>query len=126
MVHKNSKFIYWTPRILSIIIILFLALFSFDVISSDLSLGEIITGMLVHNIPTLVLIIIVIISWKYEIVGGIAFLLAGLMYIVFATTRAEIWYIAIAWSIQIAGPALLTGVLFMVNWFQKKQYKIKN
>ena len=46
-----NKFIYWAPRILSIIFILFLAMFSLDVITPDASFGEIIVGLFMHNIP---------------------------------------------------------------------------
>jgi len=56
-------------------------MFSLDVFSPGLSASQILIGLLMHNIPVFVLMIILIISWKYEIIGGIAFLLAGLLYI---------------------------------------------
>ena len=40
--------------------------------------GQLFWVCLIHNIPALLLAIIVWISWKYEIVGGVAFILAGL------------------------------------------------
>lgn len=120
MVKKISKFIYWTPRILSIIFICFLTSFSFDVILPGLSLKQIITGMLLHNVPTFILIAVLVIAWKYEIVGGIAFITAGLLYIIF-TARAEIaWYIKLSWSLTISGPAFIIGVLFLMNWYKKR------
>jgi hypothetical protein len=121
MAKKVSGFIYWTPRILSIIFIIFLALFSLDVISPELSLRQIAIGMFMHNIPALILLVILIISWKYEIVGGIAYLLAGFLYIIFAARSGIAWYIALSWSMQIAGPAFLIGILFMINWFKKQK-----
>lgn len=120
MAKKVNGFIFWTPRILSILFILFLALFSLDVISSEYSIGEILLGLLMHNIPSLVLLIVLLISWKYEIVGGIVFLLAGLLYVA-NTMKAEIpWHTALIWSMTIAGPAFLIGGLFLANWFLKK------
>jgi hypothetical protein len=118
---KVSKFIYWAPRVLSILFIIFLSLFSLDVISPGLAAKEIIIGLFMHNIPSLVLLILLIISWKYEIVGGIAFLLAGILYIVFASHAAITWYRALSWSLIIAGPAFFIGILFMINWVKKKQ-----
>jgi len=38
-----------------------------------------------HNIPVFIMIIVLVIAWKHEIVGAIAFLLAGLIYVVFTT-----------------------------------------
>jgi hypothetical protein len=114
MAKKVNGFLYWAPRISSILFILFLALFSLDVISSEYSLGEILIGLFMHNIPALALLLVLLISWKYEIVGGIVFILAGLLYIFLVAAR-EIG------SMIIAGPALVIGVLFMINWFQKKK-----
>jgi hypothetical protein len=117
---KVNRILYWVPRVLSIIFIFFLALMSFDVVSSKLSFWQIFVGMLMHNIPTFILLIVLIISWKYEIVGGIAFILAGLIYIIITSINVA-WYLALSWSLTIAGPAFLIGVLFMINWFKKKQ-----
>ena len=33
------------------------------------------------------------------------------------------WYM-LAWSVQIAGPAFLIGILFLANWFKKNDPKI--
>lgn len=122
MEKKTSKFIYWTPRILSIIFIFFLALMSLDVISSELSFWQIVVGLFMHNIPALVLLIALLISWKYEIVGGIVFILAGLLYIVVLMMNPFEWYM-LSWSLIIAGPAFLIGILFLIGWFKKKEIK---
>ncbi len=122
MERKVSTFVYWAPRVASILFIVFLSLFSLDVISPSLSLSQILIGMLIHNIPVFVLIVVLIISWKYEIVGGIAFVSAGLLYMGMTLTQAEIpWYIALSWSMTIAFPAIVIGVLFMINWHKKRR-----
>jgi hypothetical protein len=121
--HKVSKFIYWTPRILSILFLLFLAMFSLDVIQPGLSFWEILGGMLMHNIPTFILLIVLLISWKHEIVGGVAFILAGLAYIIqvmsTVITTGFQWYY-ITWAIQISGIAFAIGILFLMNWHKKR------
>ena len=124
MARNVSNFVYWTPRVLSILFICFLALFSLDVIQPGLSTGQIVIGLVMHNIPVLVLLILLIIAWKYEIVGGIAFILAGLLYtgwtIVSALTSDLPWYLSLSWSLTIAGPAFFIGILFLINWYKKK------
>jgi hypothetical protein len=120
MEKKVSKFVYWTPRILAILFVCFIAMFSLDEISPGKSFGEIIIGLLIHNISTFVLLIIVIVSWKYELVGGIAFLLAGIFYIVLVSRSGIYWNILISWCLIIAGPAFLIGILFFINWYKKK------
>ena len=116
---KNiNRFAYWTPRILSIMFICFLALFSLDVISPGLSFWQIVVGLLMHNIPVFILLIVLLISWRHEIVGGIVFILAGLLYVVMtlmnALNNSFEWYM-ISWILTIAGPAFLVGVLFIIN-----------
>ena len=120
MKKKTGKFIYWTPRILSIMFIFFLALMSLDVFGTGLSFWQTILALLMHNIPVFILLIVLLISWKYEIAGGIAFILAGLLYIVLLMRKLFEWYMLV-WSLQIAGPAFLIGILFLMNWFKKKK-----
>ena len=76
-----------------------------------------------HNIPVFILVAVLIIAWKYEIVGGIAFILGGIGYIISilitALKNQFEWYM-LSWVIQIAGIAFLIGILFFVNWFKKK------
>ena len=119
MQKKINEFIYWTPRSLSILFVLFLALFSLDVFEVKLGFWQTILGLLVHNIPSLILLIVLLISWKYEIVGGIAFILAGILYIVMLMINHFEWYM-ISWVLTIAGPAFFIGILFFINWFKKE------
>lgn len=116
---KISKFIYWTPRILSILFILFLALMSLDVFDGTSGFFKILLGLLMHNIPVFILIIILAISWEYEIVGGITFILGGLAYIFLVLRNPFEWYYLV-WIIQISGIAFLIGILFLINWYKKK------
>ena len=94
---KVSKFIFWTPRILSIIFILFLSMFSLDVFENCNGFFQCSLALFIHNIPVFILIGVLIFSWRYEIVGAISFILAGFLYIVFAITRAETWQMVLLW-----------------------------
>ena len=121
MAKKISKFVYWAPRILSIFFILFLALFSLDIFGMGLDFWGTVLGLFMHNIPSLVLLAVLVISWKYEIVGGIAFILAGLTYIGMLMMNPSFEWYMLSWSVTIAGPAFLIGILFLMNWFKKKK-----
>ena len=120
-VKKVSRFLYWTPRILSILFLCFLAIFSLDVFDSCKGVMDCALGLFMHNIPVLVLLVVLIISWKYEIVGGIAFILAGLLYISLLFFNPEFEWYMLSWSLTIAGPAFFVGILFLLNWFRKKK-----
>ncbi|MFH1590237.1 MAG: hypothetical protein ABIB43_06740 [archaeon] len=121
MEKKINKFIYWTPRILSITFICFLTMFSFDVFDMGLSFWQSIGALLIHNIPSFILLAVLLISWKHEIVGGIAFILAGLLYIIMLLMKPQLEWYMLSWSIIIAGPAFLIGILFLINWYKKKK-----
>ena len=124
MKNKINKFVYWAPRILSIMFILFLAVFSLDVFDSQSGFWGTVAGLLMHNIPVFILAILLWISWKREIVGGAAFLLAGLLYLagilINVIKYGFEWYY-FAWAIQISGIAFFIGAMFLVCWFKKKK-----
>ncbi len=117
--------IYWAPRILSILFLLFLAMFSLDVFDMRLDFWGTVVGLLMHNIPAFILLIVLIISWKREIVGGVAFILAGLSYIgwlfisILGNTPHQ-WYM-LSWALTVAGPAFLIGILFVICWLRRKE-----
>ncbi|MBU0982135.1 hypothetical protein KKC94_05595 [Patescibacteria group bacterium] len=121
---KTNKFIFWTPRILSIVFILFLSLFSLDVFDGTSSFFETLLALFMHNIPSLVLLIFLLISLKYEIVGGIGYILAGILYVIFTILGAPEAFLALSWSIIIAGPAFFIGTLFLIGWFKKKRFQV--
>ena len=122
MAKAKRSFVYWAPRILSILFILFLMLFSLDVFAPGLSGWEIAVGLFMHNIPAFVMTAVLVLSWKREIVGGIAFIAAGLLYIalllVSAIGNSFEWYM-ISYAFIIAGPAFVIGVLFLIGWRRK-------
>jgi hypothetical protein len=102
------KVLHWAPRITGILGILFLSLFSLDVFEAGVPLTHILVGFLVHNIPSLVLIPILAVAWRYERIGGYMFIAISLM--PFFLLSNPVWVNAI-----LCGPFLLTGVLFLVS-----------
>jgi hypothetical protein len=124
MTKSAGRLLYWTPRILSILFIVFLALFSLDVIQPGMGIGQILLGLFMHNIPVLVMVVLLIIAWKYEIVGAVTFIIFGLAYLGLSIYRIAnsdmFWLAGLISGLVISGPALLTGVLFLIGWRKKK------
>ena len=104
------KILYWVPRVLAILTGLLLLVFSFDSFGGDSTFGKELQGFLVHNIPLFVLIIILVIAWKYEIVGGALFILMfialGIFFKSFSGNPA---------SLIIIAPVIIAGVLFILH-----------
>jgi len=118
---RVSRGLYWTPRIISILLLLFLAMFSLDIFGNDYTFWQTILGLFMHNIPVFVLAILLWISWKHEWVGALTFLLAGLLYIFLTLWRNQFQWYMLSWSLIIAGPAFIIAFLFYLNWKRKIQ-----
>jgi hypothetical protein len=120
----GEKIIYWTPRILGILFLAFLFLFSLDVFSPEATTGEIALGLLVHNIPVIVLLLVLIISWKKEIIGGVVFTLIGFLYFIMVTIegiKEGVGLNILSWNLVISTPAIVIGALFIAGWINKKK-----
>ena len=97
---------------------------SLDIFEGNYGFWGTVLGLFMHNIPAIILLIVLIISWKREIVGGIAFVLGGILYITLLLinslkTGFE-WYYLL-WAVQISGIAFFIGILFLIGWRKKKK-----
>ena len=110
---KLDSILLWAPRVLAILFILFISLFALDAWDMNGSFWQKLGGFLIHLIPSFVMIAALALAWKWEWVGGIVFISAGLFYIII--NRGP-W----TWDIIIAGPALLVGALFLADWYRRK------
>ena len=91
----------WLARILGIGVALFVALFALD------AADEGVRSIAVHAIPTLLLLAIVAIGWKYPRVAAAAFIGLGGYY---ATSVGRM-----DWILVVATPLFLVGLLFFVS-----------
>ncbi|MDD4012081.1 MAG: hypothetical protein PHI83_08035 [Sphaerochaetaceae bacterium] len=125
---KTSGIIlHWLPRLLAILFICFLALFSLDVLESEGSAMEIAGGLLMHNIPSIILLVLLIIAWKREYAGAICFFCAGVVYIIINTVGVIIshspWHLLITRSLIVTVPSFAIGALFLLSWKAKEGMK---
>lgn len=128
--YTPNKFLFWAPRVLSIIYILWLMLFSLDVFSESLGFWGTAVGLFMHNVPALILLVILIISWKRELVGAIVFNFSGLVYAFwllrvphpfFVMRAQDPWKMILSCLLLISVPSILIGVLFLANWILKRR-----
>lgn len=106
-----KRLIRWTPRTLCILFAAFLSIFALDVLGGPYSLQETILALLIHLIPTWILLAVLAFSWRWEWVGAIAFTALGAWYLIASWGRFH-------WSAYavISGPLFLLGLLFLVSW----------
>jgi len=105
-----ARLLYWIPRVFTILAILFMMMFSFDAFEGNEPLGKKLIGLLIHNIPVFILIIIIVIAWKRELIGGflliLAFIACAILFKSFSGNAA---------SLIVIGPFFVTGVLFILH-----------
>lgn len=112
---KIEKIIYWLPRIIMAVLICFFVLFSLDVFSMEGTFLEKIVGFLMHNIPTFILILLLAFAWKKERIGGILFIILGIVFTFYFNT-----YQRIDTFLLISFPPILAGALFILNGYKKR------
>ena len=113
-----KRLLFWTPRILCILFAVFVSLFALDVFGEGYGFWGTMLALLMHLIPTFVILIVLAISWRWEWVGGIMFIALGVLYLVMSWGRFH-------WSayLLISGPLFLVGVLFLINWLYRAELR---
>ena len=107
---QGNPYLSWVLRILLIIMILFFALFSLDVFEEGKDFWEIFADFLGHNIPSFVMIIILLIAWRNELIGGILLMLGVLGFGIFLHFKID-------HVTNMLGIPFLIGALFVVNYY---------
>lgn len=120
MKESAKTFVYWMPRALSLLFVIFLALTSLDVFESVTGFWQTALALFMHNIPALILLAIVAVAWRYEIVGAVGFIIGGIVYIVLVLQNPFEWYY-LAWTVQISGMAFFIAALYLIGWYKKRQ-----
>jgi uncharacterized membrane protein YgdD (TMEM256/DUF423 family) len=119
MTKSVKRLLFWTPRILCILFAVFVSLFSFDVFGEGYSFWKTILALLMHLIPTGIILVVLAVSWRWEWVGAIIFSALGVLYIVMFWGRFK-WHV---YLLPISGPLFLVGFLFLINWLYRKQIR---
>ncbi|MBI1297758.1 hypothetical protein GC175_22710 [bacterium] len=112
------RLLYWTPRSVSILFALFLSLFALDVFGAGYSPLEVTVALLIHLVPTFVLLAATALAWRWEWIGAVVF--AGW----------AIWYTVVAWGafpfsvylLMVLLP-LTVGLLFSLNWLFRQEIR---
>jgi hypothetical protein len=122
---KNIKIFHWLPRILCILAILFVSIFAADAFEPGLTIWQQLKAFLIHLIPSYILLVFLIIAWKWEYIGGIIFILIGLGFSPFIFMKNyqmnhSIW-MSLSIILSIAFPFVIVGILFYVSHLLKRK-----
>jgi hypothetical protein len=123
---SNVNAFHWLPRIICILAILFVSMFAADAFSPELTFWQQIGAFLMHLIPSFVLLLFLVIAWKWELVGGIILTLTG---IVMSPFIFNLNYNRNHFSVgqcigilcMITLPFIIVGILFIISHNLKKR-----
>ena len=109
---RLGKIIHWAPRLAAIGIIFFISLFSLDVFEMDAPPLELLGGFLMHNIPSLAMLLLLVFAWKRPKVGFVAFMLVAVL---FGLRFVRSIY-SLGNLLMFVLPILLIAGLFYADW----------
>ena len=112
------RVLYWTPRVLSILLAVFLSVLAIDVFGEGYGFWQTIGALLLHLIPSFLVVIALVIAWRREWVGAVLFIAFALFYLVSTWGRFP-------WGAYLVLPGIpvLIGVLFWLNWRYREQLR---
>ncbi len=120
MTKITKRALFWTPRVICIAFAVFISLFALDVFEEGYSGLKTIIALLIHLIPTGILVIVLLISWRREWVGAFLFNALAVLYLIVAWGRFP-WTV----YLTISGPLFLVGVLFAINWEHREELRTR-
>jgi uncharacterized membrane protein YidH (DUF202 family) len=109
---RFAKIIRWAPRVSTLLITFFVSLFSLDVFEMEAAPLEMLGGFLIHNIPSIGMLVLLILAWKRPVVGFVAFLVAAAVFAFFFVRGI----FSLPNLFLFVLPVLLIAFLFYADW----------
>ena len=112
------RLLYWTPRAIALLFAAFVSLFAMDVFGAEYSPWQVTLALLIHLIPSFVLLAATALAWRWEWIGAVV--LAGW----------AIWYTIMTWGsfpfsvyLLMSILPLTVGLLFLLNWLFRQEIR---
>lgn len=110
MTTTSGRLLLWSPRILGILVSMFIGMFALDAFSQGKSVPAALSDFVIHLIPALVLFGLVLVSFRRQRIGAVSFIaLAAVYAVTMSKGRLD-------WMLTISGPLLVVGALFLWSW----------
>ncbi len=110
MFSKKNKW-HLAATSLGVLYAVALLIFAADVFNHEQNIAQTFYDILLHLLPTAVILLIVVVAYNRPLIGAIIYLALGLMYII--TGWASMHWTA---HVLIAGPLLLLSALYITAW----------
>jgi hypothetical protein len=123
----SVKIFHWLPRVICIVAILFISLFAADAYDPKLAFFQQVLAFIMHLIPSFILVIFLVVAWKWELAGGILFGIIGLGTGPWVFMHNYQMNHSVAMSTGIVSliclPFVVVGGLFILSHFLKRKIR---
>lgn len=109
MKEQSFRLLTWTARVLGILVALFIGVFAVDAFEPGKPIGRSLVDFAIHLVPSMLLLVLVALSWRRAWIGGAAFVALAVAYALRVSERPD-------WVLAISGPLLVAGALFLWTW----------
>lgn len=110
MTSGARRALQWAPRILAVALGAFFSIFALDVFGHGGSVGETALALLLHLLPSLLVLMVLALAWRRPVVGAAAFAALALAYLAWAWGRLRP-----ASYLPIAAPLLVLAGLYLTD-----------
>lgn len=108
-------FLFLTPRLLAILIAIFLEVFAFDIFDVIIPFEKKFGIFMIHSIPSLFLLTATLISWKNSLLGIITFSVLLIVFSLYFNTLYDTTLFLV-----ISVPLMIIAFLFALDHFLKR------
>ena len=107
----GRRILFWTARLLTIGFALFVGVFALDVFGVGYTVWQTIVALIVHLLPTILMLLLLALAWRRAWLGGIAYPALGILYLVMSNRPVSSLGVYI-----LSGPLFILGALFLIDW----------
>ncbi len=109
----QARLLYWSPRLLSIAFALFISVFAFDVFDAPGGFWMHFLALGLHMVPTFFLAVVMLLAWRWEWIGCVAFAACGIAYSIWAAHRN------VEWIFVLGLPMFIIAALYLASWIKR-------
>lgn len=114
MSHPKHHFLFWFPRILTILFAIFISIFALDVFTEAQGFWGTALALAFHLIPTAAVLLILAAAWRWEWMGAVLFAVMAGLY------GYQVLPLHLSWAVFISGPLLAISALFLADWVAER------
>ena len=121
MSRLSARVLFWSPRILTILFVLFLSAFALEAFNEFHVFWKCILAFCIGLLPAAIVAAILAVAWRWEWLGAALFALAALCYAwSWTVPPRHMQWVATA---AISGPLLVIAALFLANWIERAKLR---